>query len=78
MLPQPRVRALVRELHRVVRFDYIGVSIRDEKSNTLHRHFIDAKTEAAIPPGPELATIVSEFATTPLSECAAHERPFYV
>jgi hypothetical protein len=31
------------------------VSIRDEKSNTFHRHFVDAKTEAAIPPGPELA-----------------------
>jgi formate hydrogenlyase transcriptional activator len=45
----------VRELHRVVRFDYVGVSIRDEKSNTFHRHFVDAETEAAIPPDPELA-----------------------
>jgi len=25
----------------------------DEKSNTFHRHFVDAETEAAIPPGPE-------------------------
>ena len=47
--------ALVKELHRVVRFDYVGVSIRDEKSNTFHRHFVDAETEAAIPPDPELA-----------------------
>jgi len=47
--------ALVRELHRVVRFDYIGVAIRDEKSNTFHRHFVDAETEVAIPPGPELS-----------------------
>src|ERR1700737_3116565 len=52
--PQDLFGALVRELHRVVRFDYVGVSIRDEKSNTFHRHFVDAETEAAIPPDPEL------------------------
>jgi formate hydrogenlyase transcriptional activator len=53
--PQELFGALVRELHRVVRFDYIGVTIRDEKSNTFHRHSVDAETEAAIPPDPELA-----------------------
>src|ERR1700737_280596 len=53
--PQDLFGALVRELHRVVRFDYIGVSIRDEKSNTFHRYFVDAETEEAIPPDPELA-----------------------
>jgi formate hydrogenlyase transcriptional activator len=53
--PQVLFGVLVRELHRVVRFDYIGVYIRDEKSNTFHRHSIDAETEAAIPPDPELA-----------------------
>src|ERR1700682_1715596 len=53
--PQALFSALVRELHRVVRFDYVGVSIRDEKSNTFHRHFVDAETEASIPPNPELA-----------------------
>src|ERR1700732_5555000 len=52
--PQELFSALVRELHRVVRFDYVGVSIRDEKSNTFHRHFVDAETEASIPPNPEL------------------------
>ncbi len=52
--PQELFGALVRELHRVVPFDYIGVSIRDEKSNTFHRHSIDAETEAGIPPDPEL------------------------
>jgi len=52
--PRDLFRALVRELHRVVRFDYICVSIRDEKSNTFRRHSIDAETEAAIPPDPEL------------------------
>jgi formate hydrogenlyase transcriptional activator len=53
--PQELFGALVKELHRVVRFDYIGVYIRDEKSNTFHRHSIDAETEAAIPPDPDLA-----------------------
>src|ERR1700737_4392051 len=53
--PQDLFGALVRELHRVVRFDYVGVAIRDEKTNTFHRHFVDAETEAAIPPDPELA-----------------------
>src|SRR3979411_1172476 len=53
--PQDLFSALVRELHRVGRFDYVGVAIRDEKSNTFHRHFVDAQTEASIPPNPELA-----------------------
>jgi len=53
--PKELFSALVRELHRVVRFDYICVTVRDEKSNTFHRHSIDAKTKAAIPPDPELA-----------------------
>src|SRR6202045_3944678 len=53
--PKELFSVLVRELHQVVRFDYIGVTIRDEKSNTFHRHSIDAKTEAAIPPDPELS-----------------------
>lgn len=45
---------MVRELRRVVRFDCIGVTIRDEKSNTFRRHAVDAETQAAIPPDPEL------------------------
>src|SRR6266850_5265221 len=53
--PQDLFSALLRELYRVVQFHYVGVSIRDEKSNTFHRHFVDAETEAAIPPDPELA-----------------------
>jgi formate hydrogenlyase transcriptional activator len=53
--PEKLFGALVRELHRVVRFDYIGVTIRDEKSNTFHKHSVDAETEAAIPPDAELA-----------------------
>src|SRR5260221_11164351 len=53
--PEELFGARGRELHRVVPFDYIGVTIRDEKSNTFHRHFVDAETEAAILPDPELA-----------------------
>jgi len=53
--PEELFAALVKELHRVVRFDYVGVTIHDEKSNTFHRHSVDAETEAAIPPDPELA-----------------------
>jgi formate hydrogenlyase transcriptional activator len=52
--PQELFGALLRELHRVVRFDYICVSIRDEKSNTFHRYSLDAETEAPVPPDPEL------------------------
>jgi formate hydrogenlyase transcriptional activator len=53
--PKELFSVLARELRRVVPFDYICVTVRDEKSNTFHRHSIDAKTEAAIPPDPELA-----------------------
>jgi len=52
--PQKLFGALSRELHRVVRFDYIGVTIRDEKSNTVHDRFVDAETEAVIPRDPDL------------------------
>jgi formate hydrogenlyase transcriptional activator len=52
--PRDLFRTLVRELHRVVQFDNVGVSIHDEKSNTFRRHFVDAETETAIPPDPEL------------------------
>src|SRR5712664_1308254 len=53
--PQELFGALLRELHRVVRFDYIGVSIRDEKSNTVHPPSLHPATEAPVPPDPELA-----------------------
>src|ERR1700676_3735827 len=53
--PQELFSALVRELHRVVRFDYLGVSIRDEKSNTFQQHCVEAQTEAVVAPDPELA-----------------------
>ena len=38
----------------MVRFDHVGVSIYDEKSNSFHRHFVDVETEADILPDPEL------------------------
>ena len=53
--PKELFSVLVRELRRVVPFDYICVTVRDEKSNTFHRHSIDAQTEAIIPPDPDLA-----------------------
>src|SRR5260370_10185436 len=53
--PKDLFSALVRELHRVVRFDYVGVLIHDEKSNTFHHHFVEAETDAVIAPDPELA-----------------------
>jgi formate hydrogenlyase transcriptional activator len=53
--PQDLFSALVRELRSVVQFHYIGVSIRDEKSNTFQRHSVDAETGEVIPPDPELA-----------------------
>src|SRR5271170_4946813 len=53
--PPDLFSALVRELHKVVQFHYVGVSIRDERSNTFHRHSINVETEAAVPPDPELA-----------------------
>jgi formate hydrogenlyase transcriptional activator len=53
--PQDLFSALVRELHRVVRFDYFGVFIHDEKSNTFQQHCVDAETEAVVAPDPELA-----------------------
>jgi formate hydrogenlyase transcriptional activator len=59
--PQDLFTALVRELHSVVQFHYVGVSIRDERSNTFHRHSIDMETEAAVPPDPELAMEESDY-----------------
>jgi formate hydrogenlyase transcriptional activator len=53
--PQDLFSALVRELHKVVQFHYVGVSIRDKRSNTFHRHSINAETETAVPTDPELA-----------------------
>jgi len=53
--PQDLFSALVRELHRVVRFDYLAVCIRDEKSNTFQQHCVEAQTEAVVAPDPELA-----------------------
>jgi formate hydrogenlyase transcriptional activator len=59
--PKDLFSALVRELHSVVQFHYVGVSIRDERSNTFQRHSIDAETEAAVPPDPELAMEESDY-----------------
>jgi formate hydrogenlyase transcriptional activator len=85
--PKELFGALVRELHRVVRFDHVGVSIRDEKSNSFRRHFVDAETEADILPDPELKMeesdvwwvyqnqkpLVTSLATQPAQVCKFRE-----
>src|SRR5712692_2559385 len=58
--PKDLFNALVRELHRVVQCDCIGVSIRDEKLNTFRHHTVDVETGAVIPPDPELAVEESD------------------
>jgi hypothetical protein len=39
--PKELFGVLVNELHRVVQFDFIGVSLRDKNSDTFQNYFID-------------------------------------
>src|SRR5580704_12275276 len=41
---------LVNELHRVVQFDFIGVSLRDKNSDTFQNHFIDMTSGSELVP----------------------------
>ena len=41
---------LVNELHRVVQFDFIGVSFRDSDSDTFQNYFIDMASRAPAHP----------------------------
>jgi formate hydrogenlyase transcriptional activator len=58
--PKDLFNTLVRELHRAVRFDYVGVFIHDEKSNTFHDHFVEAETDAVFDRDSELAVEESD------------------
>src|SRR5258705_7799513 len=58
--PQELFGALLRELHRVVRFDCIGVGILGEKKNKVHRHSLEAEEEAPAPPDPQLVVEESD------------------
>src|SRR3984893_4700971 len=46
---------LADELHRVVQFDFIGVSLRDKNSNTFKNYFIDMASRSELVPEHELA-----------------------
>src|ERR1700726_4946751 len=46
---------LADELHRVVQFDFIGISLRDKNSNTFKNYFIDMASRSELVPEHELA-----------------------
>ena len=48
--PKELFAVLANELHRVVPFDYIGVSIRDRDTDTFHDHFIDMESGSVLIP----------------------------
>jgi hypothetical protein len=48
--PQELFRALANELHRVLAFDYIGVSVRDQNNDTFCDHFIDMGSRFVLGP----------------------------
>ncbi len=48
--PKELFGVLVNELHRVVQFDFIGVSFRDKDSDTFQNHFIDMTSRAELIP----------------------------
>jgi len=41
---------LANELQRVVQFDFIGVSLRDDNSHTFHNYFIDMASGSELLP----------------------------
>jgi formate hydrogenlyase transcriptional activator len=45
---------LADELHRVVQFDFIGISLRDKNSGTFQNYFIDVTTRTELLPDEEL------------------------
>lgn len=46
---------LADELHRVVQFDFIGISLRDKNSHTFQNYFIDVTSRSELVPEHELA-----------------------
>jgi formate hydrogenlyase transcriptional activator len=46
---------LANELHRVVQFDFIGVSLRDKNSDTFQNYFIDMTSRSELVPEEKLA-----------------------
>ncbi len=52
--PKELFGVLVNELHRVVQFDFIGVSFRDKDSDTFQNYFIDMTSRAELVPEEKL------------------------
>ena len=46
---------LMDELHGVVQFDFIGISLRDKDSDTFHNYFIDMTSRSELVPEEKLA-----------------------
>jgi formate hydrogenlyase transcriptional activator len=52
--PKELFAVLVNELHRVVQFDFIGVSFRDKDSDAFQNYFIDMTSRSELVPEEEL------------------------
>jgi formate hydrogenlyase transcriptional activator len=52
--PKELFGVLVNELHRVVQFDFIGVSLRDRDSDTFQNYFIDMASRSELVPEEQL------------------------
>jgi formate hydrogenlyase transcriptional activator len=52
--PKELFSVLVNELHRVVQFDFIGVSLRDKNSETFQNYFIDMTSRSELVPEEKL------------------------
>jgi formate hydrogenlyase transcriptional activator len=52
--PKELFGVLVNELHRVVQFDFIGVSLRDQNSDTFRNYFIDMASRSELIPEEQL------------------------
>jgi transcriptional regulator with GAF, ATPase, and Fis domain len=53
--PKELFSVLANELHRVVQFDFIGVSLRDKNSDTFQNYFIDMTSRSELVPEEKLA-----------------------
>ena len=53
--PKELFSVLAKELHRVVQFDFIGVSLRDKNSDTFQNYFIDMASRSELVPEEKLA-----------------------
>src|SRR2546429_6253388 len=72
--PQDLFGVLVDELRRVVQFDFVGVSLRDQNSGTCQDYFIDAASRSAIAPeGKIFIDVASRLAIVPEDELTPEE-----